>query len=148
MGLDVGDLHGFKAPLPTKGDYSLKVLSARDFEGKKEDENGEVVIGVSYKLRIMGPEYSQLTSGEPAVGFEFEDTLMLPRQSLIKKNPSAATRAKKAMAARLEACFGPDFPSNVEAADWKDREFGAELYVQFDSYAGEEIVKIGAVKAA
>jgi hypothetical protein len=145
MGLDVSDLRGFKAPMPTKGEYDLEIVDAREFVGKKEDENGEVTTGVSFKLKIVGPDFAQLTTGEPAVGFTFENALMLPRKSLLQKNPQVAGRMKKEFASRLEACFGNEFPGTVEPSDWAARQFRGELYVSWDDYAKDDVVRIGSV---
>lgn len=139
--MDVGNLRGFKTPLPVKGIVDLEITQGRDFTGK-EDSNGEKSRGYSLKYRITGPDYAVMNDGNSAIGFEFEELVTLPRETLERENPTAAARMKKRVLNRIEGAFGEDFPSELNGTMFTGKRVKGEIYTSWDDYAGDTIVKL------
>lgn len=140
-GLNVANLKGFKAALPVRGTVELEIVQGRDFTGK-EDADGEKSRGYALKYRITGPDFATMTDGNSAIGYEFEEIVTLPRAALIAEKPKAAEGMNKRVINRITAAFGEDFPDEISGTSFTGKNVKAEIYTQFDSFAGEEIVKI------
>ena len=142
MSINTSDLKGFKVPLPVRGTVQLRIVKGRDVEGTNPDANGEKSKGLGFKYEITGPAEAMMTDGNSAIGYQFEESVWLPRDTLKASNPQVASRMKADFAARLDAAFGDDVPGEVSGPDFDGREIVAEIYTQFDDYAGAEVVKV------
>ncbi len=142
--MDMSEYKGFKNPLPTKGTVELEIVEMKEVKGNKEDENGDVSEGLTFKYRIVGPDSVVLNDPDrtSALGYEFEETLWKPRRSLMQKNAQAGNGMKVTIARQLEAIFGRDCPNTIEPRDYAGRRFRAEISSKFDDYKGDDIVVV------
>jgi len=137
--MDVSALKGWKPATLPRSRVMLEVVNAFDFSSNNPDDSGAYTTGTRFRFKVTGPFNAILDNGEPAIGYQFDDALILPK-------PNATAKAKDFMNGRLHqrivACFGEDFPEEITASDWVGKQFWADVRKKFDTYKGEDVPEI------
>lgn len=131
-------------PCPVQGMYDLKVNFAENFRGSNPDDNGEVSVGMKFRYDIVGPHDAVLDNGESAIGFQFEELLLEPKQS---SSPKYKEMCMRKWNAQLKSIFGDMVPDNVSPEDFFDKIFTASAKPKWSDFNQANVPELGFRKA-